>query len=576
MVLTVLVGIIGGVWLAVSAVLARRALMRAQASTVQMRAELERSEVVLARTRLAGIQDDTRAAKRLTSTFVWRVAGALPVIGATPGTVRDLAREADELSTSVLPHFVEVAAITNEGGLRNGDTINIQTLTNMHTELAAAADALDGVVRRSRALPNGWQLKAVADARAQLVGESRTMSRTTNRLRDVTAIAPAMLGANGKRRYFVALQTNAELRGSGGLLGAYAILEAEHGKVSLRELGPNKNLRDTYPQTTPGLDADFADMYSGFGADGFWLNANMSAHFPTVSKLWSSMYERTTRVHIDGSIAIDPVALAEILKATGPATGPGGELISADNMVRVTESEIYERFPAYAQDDVRNELQLQIARALYARLIEPVSHDVGLLPQLGAAATGGHVRMASNHPDEQAYLEDSPVGGALPATDGPYLQLALNNAGGTKLDYYLQPSIDYSFETARGDSQDVSVTVRLRSDAPAEGLPEYVVIRPDLPGNKSLVPGQNKLFVSVYAGRGATLRGASLDGRPLELNAGTEKGHPVWSTFVTIDPGQERALVLALTERGTDQTVTVVPPATVKTPAVKVRGGVLR
>jgi hypothetical protein len=222
---------------------------------------------------------------------------------------------------------------------------------------------------------------------------------------------------------------------------------------------------------------------------------------------------------------------------------------------------------------LRNDLQLDIARALYDRLVAPISHDVGLLPQLGAAAATGHVHIASGHADEQAVLERTSVGGALPATDGPYLQLALNNAGGTKLDYYLKPLISYSFEAAHGDSEDVAVTVKLRSDAPTSGLPEYVVIRPDQPGNKSLVPGQNRIYVSVYAGRGATLRGAGIDGVPLQLEAGTEHGHPVWSAFVTLDPGQERTLLLALTERGTDQHVTVVPPPTVTPATTEILGG---
>lgn len=575
-VLGLLVLLIGSAWLGVSAALARSALLRAQSATAQLRLDLERGDAAGARIRLAAIRRDTAAARSLTASPPWHIAAELPGAGRTAETVRALACEADILSRLVLPRLIAVSAVTSGGRLRDGDKVDLAVLRTMHAELAAAAPELEAITRRTAALPDGNVLRPVAAGQAALLVDVTALTRTVTQLRDATAIAPAMLGGEGVRRYFVALQTNAELRGSGGLLGAYAILAADDGRLRLEHLGSNKMLRDSYPARTAALDNDFAERYDSFGSDGFWLNSNMSAHFPTVSRIWSSMYERTTGVRIDGSISVDPAALAEILKATGPATGPGGERIGAEDIVALTGQGVYQRYPAFVQDAQRDALQLDIARALYARLIAPASHELGLLPQLGAAAGSGHVRMASNHPGEQAILEPSSVGGALPPEDGPYLQLALNNAGGTKLDYYLSSAIDYAFETAHGTSQDVSATVRLRSDAPTTGLPEYVVMRPDLPGNKAIVPGENRLHLSVYAGRGATLRGASLDGLPITLDAGTERGHPVWSAFVTLAPGQERSFIVAMTERGTDQRVRVVAPPTVLPTKVQILGGVAR
>ncbi|MDQ1708708.1 MAG: hypothetical protein QOG49_93, partial [Frankiaceae bacterium] len=433
-VLTLLLAFAGTGWLAVSAVIARRALLRAQAGTALLRHDLTTGDVTAAAARLAAVHRDAHRAHVLTTSVVWRIAGRVPVAGETPRTVRGLAYEADVLSARVLPHFVTIARTASGGGLRNGDRIDVGALRTMNAELTTLSAELDGVVRRTQALPSRSLLTPVAAGRQQLITDTSALARTVAQLRDATSIAPGMLGADGPRRYFVALETNAELRGSGGLIGAYAVMEVDNGQIRLTQLGSNKELRDTYPQPTPGLDPGFSAQYERFGADGFWLNSNMSADFPTVNRIWSSMYERTTGQHVDGSIAVDPIALAQILKATGPATTPSGESVGADNIVPLTEQQIYARFPAFAQDAVRNDLQLQIARSLYGRLVAPVSHDVGLLPQLGAAAASGHIRIASNHPGEQAVLVRGAVGGALPATDGPYLQVAVNNAGGTKLD----------------------------------------------------------------------------------------------------------------------------------------------
>lgn len=562
---------VGG-WIGWRALRAKAALLQAQTRTEALRAALVDGDLPAARAHLDAVRRSTGQARELTSDPVWRVVERVPEAGRSLTTVRGLAAQADALAVQALPHFVEIGALTGGGTLRNGDRVDLTTLQRVAGELHAVTEELVSISADVRELPAGRLPAPVAEARTTFATELDKLVTTTTRLRDVTGVAPAMLGANGKRRYFLALQTSAELRGAGGLLGGYGVIEVDHGKVSLTALGPNKALRNTFPEQTAKLGPEFDARYARFGVDGFWLNSNMSAHFPTANAIWTSMYERTTGLRLDGSIAVDATAMSEILQATGPAVLPSGEQVSADKVVALTGAEIYARFPLHRQDRARDALQLEIARALYERVIAPVSHETGLLPRIGAAAAAGHIRMASNHPAEQQILAGTAVGAALPGTPGPYLQLALNNAGGTKLDYYLRTSVEYSFDGPDGDRTGVSVRIRLRNDAPAD-LPEYVVVRPDLPGNAALVRGQNRLWVSVYAGPGALLRGAGLDGQTAEIETGVERRHPVFSTFVTLDPGQERTLVLSLTEPGHDSTVSVVTPPTVVPAVVTVLGG---
>jgi hypothetical protein len=565
-----------GAWLGWRAVRAQEALLEAQQRTTQLRAALVTGDIPAARQHLEAVRRGTGQARALTSDPVWRAAELVPRAGRTFTAVRGLARQADALAAHVLPQFVEIGAVTEGGTLRNGDRVDVATLQQMVGRLSVVTAELTKIAGDVHRLPTRDLLRPVGAARAQLAEEVDELAVTTTKLRDATAVAPAMLGANGVRRYFLALQTGSELRGSGGLLGAYGIIEVDHGRMTLTELGPNKALRDTYPAQNAALGAEFDARYRRFGVDGFWLNSNMSGHFPSSNAVWTSMYAATTGVRLDGSIAVDATAMSEILRATGPATLPSGEQVSADNVVALTSQQIYARFPLHAQDKARDTLQLQIARALYERVMAPVGDGSQLLPRIGAAAAAGHIRVASNHPAEQRLLATTVVGGALPGRPGAYLQLAINNAGGTKLDYYLRNSIEYSFDGPEGDRQGVSVTVRLASAAPASGLPDYVVVRPDLPGNAGLVRGQNRVWVSVYAGVAATLRGAGLDGLPVEIETGVEQGHPVYSTYVLLDPGQERTLVLSLTEPGHDRAVTVVTPPGVVPATVSVVGGARR
>lgn len=47
---------------------------------------------------------------------------------------------------------------------------------------------------------------------------------------------------------------------------------------------------------------------------------------------------------LGGALATDPVALSYILGVTGPTTLPSGESVTADNVVRSTEIDLYARF----------------------------------------------------------------------------------------------------------------------------------------------------------------------------------------------------------------------------------------
>ncbi len=46
-----------------------------------------------------------------------------------------------------------------------------------------------------------------------------------------------MMGADGPRTYFMGFQTNAEARGTGGLLGGFGILRFDNGTATVDTLG---------------------------------------------------------------------------------------------------------------------------------------------------------------------------------------------------------------------------------------------------------------------------------------------------------------------------------------------------
>jgi hypothetical protein len=524
-------------WLGIRGNAARHHLANARAQVPAVRTALLSDDHTEVPARLARVQHETRAARRLTSDAVWRLAAHLPWAGRSLRTAGGLAAAVDDLATRSLPELDRASSALSLTSLRpSGDTVALGPLAAARAPLAAVRDSVTATEARVAALPSSGVLGPVASARADFLRELASLRRSTTDAATAVEVAPPMLGRDGPRRYFVAILNNAEMRGSGGLLGAYGILVADHGHLTMRELGTNSALADAQAPVAD-LGPEFTARYRRFAADSFWLNANMSPHFPDASRIWTALWAKTHGgERLDGTIAVDPVALAAILRVTGPAGG-----VTAANVVDQTERAAYVK---YARDNRARDAYLQrVARAAYLKAFSGSGDTTALVRALAGAAGERHLQVASEHPAEAALLAPTPLAGVLLSdASRPYLEVLAQNAGGNKLDYYVRRSVTY---TRSGG--EATIEVRLRNDAPP-GLPPYVTTRADLPGLVSPVNGQQRLYVSVYTSVRAGLLGATLDGREVALESELERGHGVFSAFVDVDPGAERVLVLRVRE----------------------------
>jgi Protein of unknown function (DUF4012) len=315
-------------------------------------------------------------------------------------------------------------------------------------------------------------------------------------------------------------------------------------------VGSDNELTDP-PRPVVALGQEFEDRYGRFGAEASWRSANLTPDVPTVGRIISGLWKQRTGQQLDGVILVDPAALALVLRATGPVRLSDGTRITSANAVNVLLRDAYARFPR-TQDEQRNDYLQQVARLVFDQLRRP-GLDAKVLLRQGARAVGtGHLQIWARDAAVERRLTTSRAGGALPGTS-PYLRVVTQDAGGSKLGYYLRQDVSYdarplgeAVDLGAGPEAEEEGTVRvtLRNTAPAKGLPEYVTLRADAPDGRPRPVGQIKLWLSVYLGRRATVLTATRDGRPLTLQTQTEKGHTVLSAFLTLDPGATTSLVL--------------------------------
>lgn len=573
--------LLAGAWLAVTALQARSHLEAARGALPAVQSALLAGDSAAAARGLDQVREDASTAYGRTHDPVWAVAAAVPLLGAPLDTVRGITGAVHGLADTGLPALASVADDLRPAVLRpEPDRLDVQRLSAAAGPLRVAADSLSEQADAVRGLDPSW-LSPVADARSALLEQLVPLSTSSRRAATAAELLPPMLGRDGPRTYFVGFQNPAEARGTGGLLGAFALVHADGGRIVLERLGENGEL-PPLPPVVEGLDPGFVARYGSQGADALWVNANVSPSFPEVARTWLAMWTAGTGQRLDGALAVDPAALSALLRATGPLDVPGLGPVGAD---RVEPLVLREQYLISADTAVRKDAMVGVGSAVVAALLDGRADADALLRELAPVAEQGHVLVASSRPQEQAQLVDSGVAGEVDQTGGPFAEAVVVNAAGGKLDAYLDTSLDYRVTSCTATRRTVVVTATLRNEAPAGGLPAYVDARADAPPYPT-VPGQNRTDLRLLVTRGAQLTGATLDDRALlaptlgtlpdvlpegaadDLLAQTvQAGRPSYGLTLELLPGATRTLRLELTEP-ISRAAPVLPPQQTARPQV--------
>ena len=117
----------------------------------------------------------------------------------------------------------------------------------------------------------------------------------------------------------------------------------DNGAAKVDTLAANTELSGS--SALVDLGPEYAQQYGFTNPFTDFRNSNLSAHFPYAAQIWKAMWAHDSGMSVDGVIALDPVALSYVLGAVGPVTMPDGEVITEGNVIELTESTAYQRFP---------------------------------------------------------------------------------------------------------------------------------------------------------------------------------------------------------------------------------------
>ena len=469
-----------------------------------------------------------------------RLVDAVPGVAQNAAALRALAEAGQQVARAA------ATATTGPADLRVGEGgIDLARVEEAERGVRQARAAVLTAIRDLRAARSRSLLPPVADAERDLRGRLVDSAPTLETLERGLAQLPVMLGRDAPRRYLLALQTPAESRAAGGIIGAFGVLEADLGRLTLTRTGNADDLNspgDPAARTIQGAD-EFIRRYGRFSPLQIWQNLSLTPDWPTLGYVAQQLFPQSGGQPIDGVIGLDPFALSSILSATGPIeVAPWPVPVTAENATSILLHEQYLYFP----NPERREFVGDVTAAVFHRLTGKGAPLNALAASLADAARRRNLQVWTPLPEEQDLFGDVGVSGSFPYPDEStdLLSVVNQNSSGNKIDWFLhrKTSYDVTFDPALGRVEALA-RVELRNDAPTTGLPDYVIGSAG-PRATRTAPGENRTWLNVYSP--LQLEGATIDGQPLDMEAEDELGFRAYSAFVTIPPGGTIAVELHL------------------------------
>ncbi len=532
------------VWILVTGLLARSRLNAAEHEVPALKRAITAGDLSHARALADKIAGEARTARRLTAGPAWWTVANLPVAGSPLRTVRALTGQVQRVSAQA-PALLDAAATllqTPDGGTKSINTNNITTATvgRVTTSLNAATVASRRAAAAVAGSDASW-LPVVSRARTRVL---RSLQDVNQRLVVVNRAAGALtplLGLTRPQTFFVGFMNEAEARGLGGLPGAFAILTVDRGRFRFTHFGSDTEFHKVH--TGLDLGAEYDARYSQDDPANEYANSDISPDLRDAARIWSAMWQQKSGQHIDGVAVLDPTTLSYLLKVTGPATLADGTRVGASNVVALTQSTVYAEFAS----DARSNAYLRSIAAAAAKTLTGAGGRTPLR-LVSALATATEQRRFAIWSADTA-TEKRIVGagyGAVLEPSPAFTGFTVVNAGGNKLDYYLDRRMTYR-PTSCAAGSTARATFTLTNNAPRSGLPTYVTLRNDQhPAN--VRPGDNRVLVTYYASPGAGIVSVTVDGKPVGVSTAPEKGLVATTVDVELPVGTSRTLTVVVRE----------------------------
>jgi len=536
----------GATWLATRVLVVKTDLEASQTLVSQLQTQAQDLDPAALSATRDELEARSSSAANGTKDLTWRIAEFVPFVGVNLTAVRYVAESVDDIVVQVASPAVDLLS-TFDVGARDPATggFDLGPLVEAQKIAGSAESVLGTSLTQLATIDSGATVGPVSAAVDKMTGLLTGADAAVTEIRPMLDVAGSALGVDGPRNYLLAFQNNAESTALGGSAASYILLHSEGGNISVESQANSGDFEEGVAVDVE-VDQSALDLYSNYLIDH--INTSTSRpDFPTAAKTISAFWERDQGSTVDGVMSVDPLALALVLKATGPVTLPSGDVLTSDNAVGLLTNGIYQRYPRNVDAPKADAFFEQAAAAVLGKVTSGEFDINTMLTSVTAGISTGSIMMWSADPDAQASLDGTRLQGTLPTTNAEETAIGVyyRDTSASKIDFYLNTATTTTADRCTvPDTATYTTSVTLQSRLTveeAEDLPQYV-------NSKNFGSEKFRTEVYVYGPVGGTLASAQVDAEGMEttIGAGTsDLGRPVAPVVADLAPGESTTVTVS-------------------------------
>ncbi len=351
--------------------------------------------------------------------------------------------------------------------------VDLDRLEELPSEVGAAKGRIDSAALGLKEIRTGTFATGILERiRDIALSELEPVSQAVNALNEIAPVLPNALGADGPKRYLIAVGNQAEMRASGGAPLTLIMIEFQDGQISIPLKG------QTSTQLFPPINADirwFGPSLNPFfpqnPRNNPFVVANTHPNFlysaREMVQAWSGSWEGASYPEVDGVVTMDLTAIAAVLNATGPVESSVYGTVTGDQIGQILLVDAYATF-GQEEADQRQAANQQLLDELLTRVLSG-SELVPAAQAIVSTAPGRHFQMWMREASlEQLALDAGFAGVVEDPNIGDWSAVYTQNGNQSKVDVFQQRNVLVRVNLAADGSAQVNQQLTLTNATPAD------------------------------------------------------------------------------------------------------------
>lgn len=430
-------------------------------------------------------QESRKSTQRLESAVgTWQVElmSQVPGISSAVKNWRYLTVAATNISDSTGELIALYGDLSGEAGgqkIFSDGAIDLVRLEQLPPRVATAKSQLDESAKYLTEVRTGTAFtRPLEQVRDKALSEMKPVQQAVGALNSIAPALPDALGANGPKRYLVAIGNQAEMRASGGAPLSLVMVELDNGRISIPIKG------QTSTQLFPPLNApvqwygpSLNPFFSGNPRFSPFVVTNTHPNLLYSGREMAGAWVGGGYPEVDGVVTVDLTAIAAVLEATGPVQSEVFGEVNGERLGQILLVDAYADFGEDGEVAQRQEANQKLLDDLLTRLLSG-DNLVSAAQAMASTAPGRHFQLWMKDPVlEQLAVNSGSAGIVMSPEQGDWSAVYTQNGNQSKVDVFQQRNVLVTANLEADGSARISQQMTLTNATPAdrpEGPPERV------------------------------------------------------------------------------------------------------